>query len=638
MQKIGITLIIILSFLLHFVYLGQEGMANLYYAAGVKSMLMSWHNFFFVSFDPGGFITIDKPPLGFWLQALSGKIFGFQGWSIIFPQALAGVIAVYLLYVLVTRYHGIRAGLIAALVLAITPIFVAASRNNTIDVLLVTTLLFSVLVFLPAAEELNLKKLAIAFLLIGVGFNIKSLEAFMILPTFYITYFFTQHGQFRKKTIHLFLGTIILIGSCLPWFVIVDSFSPDERPYVGSSETNSELELATGYNGLGHFLGYGSKRPGAQGQVHNPARSPGANFQSGNVRQIGGETGSPGPFRLFNHQMGGQISWLLPFAVIGLLVIGYQFPKHNFPEKTKMKLLFWGCWLIPQVIFFSIAQGTHRYYLVMMAPAIAALVGVCYSIFTDWWSVGNGKKSYILPSAIAITIAFQVFILAGYSEWRYWILPLVSVAGIIGVSLLSWKVINREKRLNQGRSYGIVIGIISILIAPFAWSLTPVLYGSGNAAFPFAGPDLNPQSRKAEVQGNTGVFSGWFEVTVTTKLEEFLFSHRNGEQYLVAVPNAHLAAPIILSTGEPVMTYGGFMGSEKIVNEERLEELVATKKVRYIMIGASNSEQPEIEAWVGSHGVLVPDQEWKEPEELNGASSNTKNRSLKLYDCIDRKI
>jgi 4-amino-4-deoxy-L-arabinose transferase-like glycosyltransferase len=137
---------------------------------------MNWHNFFFVAFDPGGFITIDKPPVGFWLQAVSAKIFGFEGWSLILPQALAGVASVYLIYVVVKRYHGEGTGLSAALVLALTPIFVAASRNNTIDGLLVLVLLFSVLTFLPAAEELSLKKLLLAFFLIGVGFHIKALK------------------------------------------------------------------------------------------------------------------------------------------------------------------------------------------------------------------------------------------------------------------------------------------------------------------------------------------------------------------------------------------------------------------------------------------------------------------------------
>lgn len=652
LQRIGIVLVLVVSLLLHFVNLRQEGMANLYYAAGVKSMLMSWHNFFFVSFDPGGFITIDKPPLGFWLQTLSAKIFGFHGWSIILPQALGGVISVYLIYVLVKRYHGEGAGLIAAIVLALTPIFVAASRNNTIDVLLVMTLLFAVLVFLQAAEELSLKKLLLAFFLIGVGFNIKSLEAFMILPTFYITYLLAQNRRFKTKVLHLLTATLILIASSLLWFVAVDRIPPEDRPYVGSSETNSELELATGYNGLGHFLGYGIKIPGRQGQTRNPVSprpqdsSPsgvnvpnittatGSGFSAGNTRQLGGETGLPGPFRLFNHQLGGQISWLLPFALMGIVIALYQFRRQALSEKSRIKLLFWGCWLLPEMVFFSIAQGAHRYYLVMMAPAIAALVGISYITLVNW-STSEGKRRYLLPVAMFVTIGVQASIIVGYNEWRSWMLPLVIGAGFLVVLLWGWQ--NRIYGQNKYHHTIVVAGIVSLLIAPFAWSITPVLYGSGNAAFPYAGPDLNTQLRQSNVPGSMLNLSGRFNVD-TGKLENFLASHRSGEKYVVAVPNANIASPIILDMGQPVITYGGFMGSEKILNAEKLEELVASGQVRYILIGSTNGQQPEIEEWVTVHGILVPDVEWQtKPEHENiaqyGGQNSLQRMPMRLYEC-----
>ena len=169
MRQIGIILILVVSWCLNSTHLGQVGFANLYYAAGVKSMMMNWHNFFFVSFDPSGFISIDKPPLGFWIQTISAKIFGFQGWSLILPQALAGMISVYLIYVLVKQYYDVGAGLTAALVLALTPIFVAASRNNTIDGLLVMTTLCAAFVFFKAKQELELKGLLFAFFILDAA-------------------------------------------------------------------------------------------------------------------------------------------------------------------------------------------------------------------------------------------------------------------------------------------------------------------------------------------------------------------------------------------------------------------------------------------------------------------------------------
>lgn len=661
MRRKGIAIILLLSAGLHFARLGQEGLANLYYAAGVKSMLMNWHNFFFVAFDPGGFITLDKPPVGFWLQAVSAKIFGFEGWSLILPQALAGVASVYLIYVVVKRYHGEGTGLSAALVLALTPIFVAASRNNTIDGLLVLVLLFSVLVFLPAAEELSLKKLLLAFFLIGVGFHIKSLEAYMILPAFYVTYFFTCSGNFKKKVGHLAVGTLVLIAASLPWFIAVDSVAPENRPYVGSSETNSELDLAIGYNGLGHFLGYGIRVPGRSGQTRNftdgapqggsvPAQAPGSGQPPAGIspggqqmtpalvamRLTGGETGQPGLFRLFNRQLGGQISWLLPLALMGIVLSLFQLYQRTLPEKSRMKLLFWSFWLIPQMIFFSVAQGAHRYYLVMMAPAIAALAAICFSTLAEW-SRGEGKRRFALPAALLVSAGVQVWIVAGYDEWRSWMLPAVAGTGLAAALALGWLGANSGARARWSRT-AVAAAVVSILLAPAAWSLTPMLYGSGNATFPFAGPDLNPESRAANTPGAMLNFLARTPGIDTGKLESFLVSHRDGEKYIAAVSSARIAAPLILDTGLPVMTYGGFMGAEKILTAAKLAELVADRQVRYVLIAAGNSQQPELDEWVRSHGTPVPDSEWRAPETAAPAPDGTgavlrRMTPQRLYDC-----
>lgn len=664
MRRIGIAMILLVSGILHFCRLSQEGLANLYYAAGVKSMLMNWHNFFFVAFDPGGFITIDKPPLGFWLQTASAAIFGFGGWSLILPQALAGVISVYLIYFLVKRYHGESTGLLAALVLAVTPIFVAASRNNTIDGLLVMVLLLAVLMFLPAAEELSLKKLLPAFVLIGVGFHIKSLQAYMILPAFYITYFFTCPGNFRKKAAHLAIATAVLLIASLPWFVAVDSVAPENRPYVGSSETNSELDLATGYNGLGHFLGYGIRVPGRQGQTRGflnaaaavapqgdgfaaqppgPGQPPGGVSSDGqpatqafaSMRQTGGETGRPGPLRLFNRQLGGQISWLLPLALTGTVLALFGAWRRTLTAKSRMKLLFWSCWLIPQLVFFSVAQGAHRYYLVMMAPAVAALAAIGFSTLAEW-SQGDGKSRFLLPASIIVSTAVQVWIVAGYDEWRSWMLPAVAGAGLAAAALLVWLSAGRGARARWRRP-ALAAAVASMLLAPCVWSLTPVLYGSGNAAFPFAGPDLNPESRAPNAAGAMASFSARMPGVDPGKLESFLLAHHDREKYIVAVPNARIAATLILDTGLPVMTYGGFMGAEKILTAARLAELVSEGQVRYILIAGGGGQQPELEEWVRLHGTVVPDDEWRMPE-AEGPAANRGGAALprmplRLYEC-----
>ncbi|NFI09003.1 glycosyltransferase family 39 protein [Clostridium botulinum] len=257
-ENIALSLILILSLILNLANLNIEGYANQYYAAGVKSMTLSLKNFFFISFDPASFVSIDKPPLGFWIQAIFAKIFGFSGWSIILPQAIAGVVSVGLIYVIVKRSFGTAAGLISAICLAVTPVFVAVSRNNTCDNLLVLTLLLACLVLSKAAEKGKLKYLLISLAIIGIGFNIKMLQAYMIIPAIYITYLLSNAVSFKKRIVHLMAGTIILILVSLSWAFIVDLIPEGNRPYVGSSTNNSVMELIIGHNGL-ERLGIGSK-------------------------------------------------------------------------------------------------------------------------------------------------------------------------------------------------------------------------------------------------------------------------------------------------------------------------------------------------------------------------------------------
>jgi 4-amino-4-deoxy-L-arabinose transferase-like glycosyltransferase len=256
-ETFGISIILILSAILNFANIGIDGYGNEYYAAGVKSMTMSLKNFFFVSFDPAGFVTIDKPPLGFWIQTISAKIFGFSGWSIILPQAIAGVISVWLIYYIVKRSFGGAACLISALCLAVTPVFVAVSRNNTCDNLLVLTLLLACLALSIAAEKGKLKYLLISLVIVGIGFNIKMLQAYMVVPALYITYLLSNAVSIKKRIVHLIAGTAVLLIVSLSWAFVVDLIPAADRPYVGSSGSNSVIQLIVQHNGL-ERLGIGS--------------------------------------------------------------------------------------------------------------------------------------------------------------------------------------------------------------------------------------------------------------------------------------------------------------------------------------------------------------------------------------------
>lgn len=298
-ENIALFLIVILSAILNFANNSIESTANSYYAAAVKSMTLSWKNFFFVAFDPAGFVTIDKPPLGFWFQALSARIFGFSGWSILLPEALAGVLSVIVIYKIVKRSFGPIAGLISSLVLAVTPVFVADCRNNTCDNILVLFLLLACLALSIAAEKGKFKYLIFSMIFVGLGFNIKMLQAYMIAPALYITYLLSTAASIKKRILHLVVATFVLVSVSLSWAIIVDLVPAGSRPYIDSSTNNTVMELIVGHNGLerlglsGSSGGGGGQGGGQMPSGEMPTGETGSQMQNGEIpTQPGGTTDS----------------------------------------------------------------------------------------------------------------------------------------------------------------------------------------------------------------------------------------------------------------------------------------------------------------------------------------------------------
>ncbi|MDP4161129.1 MAG: glycosyltransferase family 39 protein, partial [Bacillota bacterium] len=259
---IGIAL---LAAFLNIYGIWKDQYANAYYTAAVTSMLQSFHNFFFASFDPGGFVTVDKPPVAFWIQTLFASVLGVHGWSVILPQALAGVGSVLLIYVLVKPSFGKTSARLAALVAACTPVAVAVSRTNNVDSLLVFTLLVATWMLFRAVKTKKWIWSVASFAMIGVGFNIKMLQAYMVLPAFYLFYLLAFKVNWKKKLGVLAVSTATLLIVSLSWPLIVDSIPSENRPYIGSSQTNSVLELAFGYNGISRLTGQGGPGGGNRG-------------------------------------------------------------------------------------------------------------------------------------------------------------------------------------------------------------------------------------------------------------------------------------------------------------------------------------------------------------------------------------
>ncbi len=303
----ALVAVVLLAGALRFANLTALGYVNTYYTAAVTAMLKSWHNFFFVAAEPGGSVSVDKPPIGFWLQAASAWVFGVNTFGVLLPQLLAGMASVIVLYHLVQRRFGQFAGLLAALSLAITPVVVATDRNNTIDSTLVLTLLLAAWAFIEATESARVKYLLLGAGLVGIGFNIKMLQAYLPLPAFYALYFLGADERLIRKAGKLVLATVVLLAISASWITAVDLTPASQRPYVGSSGTNSAWNLAIGYNGIQRLVGM---RRNASSLFQAPCRassgakvgprsgsSPGSRRAPARPRRPAGPRGEPAPRR-----------------------------------------------------------------------------------------------------------------------------------------------------------------------------------------------------------------------------------------------------------------------------------------------------------------------------------------------------
>ncbi|GFM15661.1 glycosyltransferase family 39 protein [Bacillus stercoris] len=656
----ALILILLTAAFLNMYNIWQDDTANQYYLAAVKSMTQSFHNFFYASFDPSGFVTVDKPPVVLWVQTIFALIFGVHTWSVILPQALAGVGSVFLLYRMIKPTFGVGAARIAALVMALTPIAAAVSRTNNIDSMLVFTLLLGSACLLKAVKQGKLVWLLTAFALIGLAFNMKMMQAFMVLPAFVIFYLIASRVALKKKIGSLILSLVLLTGLSLSWAVAVDSISPSSRPYVGSSQTNSVLELAFGYNGTERLLGQttglakgvmnaagggnmqnqdnmqapnnngssfsqnGNQSFGNHSQAPQPPNGQtGASNGGGDTPPTGGNgpgnggpgggggksmnmfgTGDAGPLRLFQSALSGQISWMLPFALIGLLGGIVSWYRDRRGQAAEMKeTLFWTAWLVPVAGFFSIAGFFHQYYLIMLAPPIAALSGIGWHSMYRLYKNNKDWSSYLLPAAVLITSAFQVYILSAYtsqigSVWMY-------VLGLLGLGItLALLMLKRNHPFSKQLT---ILSLCILLLTPVYWSATPLLYG-GNSVLPESGPQL-----KSSANGGN-----MFSSEVDSGLLSYLRKHNTGEEYLFATLTTVTAAPYIINENESVMAMGGFNGTDPILTVSELKKLIKEGKVKYFLLSENNSGNSELVSWIKKNGKEISSEEYS-------SSSNSTN-------------
>lgn len=649
-HRLALLGIFLLAVFMDFYQLGQNGFDS-YYPPAVRSMMDSWHNFFFAAYDPGGYTSLDKPPLGFWLQVISAKIFGLNPASVLLPQALAGVLSVLLLYYLVRRRFGVVAGLIAALVLAVSPVSVVTNRNVTIDSTLALTLLVGAWAVLRAAETGRLRWLLLCAFIVGIGFNIKMMEAYLVVPAFGLLYLLAAPTSVRRRVLHLALALLVLLAVSLSWATVVDLTPASQRPHVGTTQDNSELSLALGYNGIQRLLGMGG---GNQTHQAAPKPSSGTISTTGPAQGNGGPTqpsnggpppsttfGGPGgtgatnPLHLFTAQpLAQQESWLLPLALLSLLALGWQGRPHPREDHRVHALILWGMWLLTMGIFFSVAGFIHEYYLTVMAPALAALCGI--GLVVMWRDYrGKGWRGWLLPAALLLTAAEQIVLLTSYPTWGRWMIPLLTVpcilaAGVLISARLPVRLPGKEQ-VARVLLPVLAVGLVALVFAPTVWAAIPILQGT-ESDIPLAGPAqqgstsgvLFTQGSSEPIAVNrSSQHNG--PIDVDPALVHYLEEHQGHARVLAVTDN--VADGLILATNKPVIPLGGFSGYPLTTSEAA--SLVANGTVRFFLLGGNSSVTP----WVTQHCTTVPPSLWQSSPSNAQVFGNGLSSVLKLYDC-----
>jgi 4-amino-4-deoxy-L-arabinose transferase-like glycosyltransferase len=475
--------------------LGSSGWANSFYSAAVQAGTKSWKAFFFGSFDSANFITVDKPPASLWLMELSARVFGVNSWSILVPQALEGVATVGLVYLCVRRWFAPGAALLAGAVVALTPVATLMFRFNNPDALLTLLLSGAAYATIRAVEAGRTRWLVLAGALVGFGFITKMLQALILMPVLALVYLIAGPPKVGRRIVQLVWSGVALVVAGGWWVAVVALTPAADRPYVGGSTDNSILNLIFGYNGIGRLSGNerGSVVPG-RGLTGGPAGTGGSMW------------GPTGWDRMFTRSFGGQISWLIPGALIGLVAILWLTRRAPRTDRTRAAFVLFGGWLLLTGLILSYAQGIiHPYYTVVLAPAVGALVGMGSWVL---WS----RRSELFPRlalAAAVTAtAIWSFVLLGWSpdwypalRWAVLVGGLVAAVGVIAVP-----------RARGVLAAGIAgLGIAAVLAGPAAYSLdtasTPHT-GSIPSAGPAVAGGSGPGGLPGGARGPGGAFGG----------------------------------------------------------------------------------------------------------------------------------
>jgi 4-amino-4-deoxy-L-arabinose transferase-like glycosyltransferase len=601
----SLTALLIGSAVLFMWNLGVQGWANAFYSAAAQAGSQSWKSFLFGSSDAGNSITVDKPPMSLWPTALSVRVFGLNTWSILVPQVLMGVAAVALVWDTVRRRFGDASGLIAGLVFALTPVVVAIFRHNNPDALLELLLVAALWAALRAVDDGRTRWLLLCGALIGCGYLTKQLVVVLMLPALFVPFLVAGPPTWVRRTWQIALSLVVAVVVCGWWVALVQLWPADDRPWIGGSQRNSELELTLGYNGFGRLSGH------EVGSVGLPLDRPSAVVTTAS---------SPGFGRLFEGDQIGQIAWLLPAAVVflvALLALRWRAPRRDVQRAS---VLAWGLWLIVFAAVLSMMAGIfHSYYTVILAPPVAALVGigvpVCWAARTRVWARATLATAGVATAATGYAV-LQHF--PHYYPWLRWVPIAAAVVMLIWLAGVDAPWARRPGVPAVAVTAAVALG----LAGPLVFAVTTVSHQT-SGALPSAGPLTGPVAAqmataayKREEMGapppKAGLCSLLEPGSPSPEVVDRLEVDADRYTWVAATVGSSCAAGYQLASQRAVMPLGGFNGTDPSPSRKRFEQLVAEHAIHYFiaMTGDHRTDYHPgqhllpsglIQQWVQSH-------------------------------------
>ncbi len=544
---------------------------EIYYAAAVRSMSTSFRNFVFGAFDPAGFITMDKLPGAFWLQALSVRLFGVHNWALVLPQVVEGAVTVLVVYHAVRRMAGPAAGILAAGILAISPATVSLNRGNISDTLMILLAVLAADATVTAVTTGRRRPIVLAGVWVGLAFQAKMIEAWLVLPAIASCYLLAAPGAWTQRLRRAAAMGLAALAVSLSWMTAVSLWPASLRPYVDGSANNSVFQQVFVYNGFGRL------------DQASPDQLVDRTIKLGLP-----EPPPPAWDRLLTGSLGRDTGWLLA-AVLITVVVGLT-ARRREPRTDRIRacLILWVVWLVVLAASFSLSTAVNSYYTAALSPAVSALLGT--GLVLAWQHRDQGRT--------LLAVGLAMLASAGYAWWLLpasgtglpdWLQGVVIGFTLIAASCLAvtwWQ----KSRLLAG--VAVTLSAAAVLVVPVVASASVVTSGLGPFQTPF-------ESQRATTDAIDFFGAGFQAAQILPGLE----AANRGTPYLMATQTAVLAAPFIYASGREVVPIGGFTGTIPAPTLSDLKSLIELNDV-HIFVQAPSTTDPRL-IWIARHCIKV---------------------------------